>query len=88
MTIAVIKTGGKQYKVAAGETIKVEKLDNKQSDGVEFTDLLTGKKVQAKIMESGKGKKVRIFKYKNKTGYRKTNGHRQPFTELKIESIA
>lgn len=86
--IAVIKTGGKQYKVQAGDVIKVEKIDQPTGDKLEFVDLIAGKKVSTIIMDQGKGKKVRIFKYKNKTGYRRTNGHRQLFTSLKVEAIS
>lgn len=88
MDIAVIKTGGKQYKVQAGDVIKVEKIDQPTGDKLEFVDLIAGKKVSTIIMDQGKGKKVRIFKYKNKTGYRRTNGHRQLFTSLKVEAIS
>lgn len=87
MSLAVIKTGGKQYKVKVDDIIKVEKLDNKPSEILEFVDLLDHKKVKAKVLEQGKNKKIRIFKFKNKTGYHKTQGHRQLSTTIKIESI-
>lgn len=88
MSIAVIKTGGKQYKVKVDDIIKVEKLDNKPTEIVEFVDILNNKKVKAKILEQGKNKKIRVFKFKNKTGYHRTQGHRQLSTTIKIESIS
>jgi len=101
--IAVIKTGGKQYKVKEGETIKVEKLDEKNGSKIKLETLLIattdgkevnlgkpslGEKVSVEIIEGGRDKKVRVVKYKNKTRYKRTLGHRQPFTRIKIESIA
>lgn len=88
MSLAVIKTGGKQYKVRVGDMLKVEKLTGKEAEVLEFADLLDGKKVKAKIVSEGKGDKVRIYKFKNKTGYHRTTGHRQTFTQIKIESIS
>lgn len=87
MVIAVIKTGGKQYKVKVGDVIKVEKLEQKESKTWEFDDLLNNRKIKVQVLEQGKNKKIRVFKYKNKTGYRRTYGHRQPYSKLKIESI-
>lgn len=87
MTIAVIKTGGKEYKVSEGDEIIVEKLTKNLKEKIEFPDLLAGKKVTALVLEHGKGKKVRVFKFKRKTGYKKLQGHRQKYTKLKIESI-
>jgi large subunit ribosomal protein L21 len=99
--IAVIKTGGKQYKVAVGDTVKVEKLEVEKGKNVKLETLLIadganlelgqpslGEKVEAEVMETAKGKKVTVVKYKNKTRYKKTVGHRQQFTALKILSIA
>jgi large subunit ribosomal protein L21 len=99
--IAVIKTGGKQYKVAEGETLKVEKLlaENgtkitldtlliADGDKVEIGQPSLGEKVEAEVIESGKGDKVTVVKYKNKTRYKKTVGHRQRFTALKIVKIS
>ena len=90
--IAVLKTGGKQYIVKPGDTLKVEKLTADQADkspkSFEFTDLLYGKKITAAILGQGKHKKVRIIKFKPKTNYRRRAGHRQTYTELKIEKIA
>ncbi len=102
MTFAVIETGGKQYKVAPGQKIKVEKLAVEK--GAEFVFdkvLLTanddkielgkpyveGKKVEAKVLGQGKADKVIVFKYKNKTRQMKRKGHRQPYTELEIVGI-
>lgn len=100
---AIIKTGGKQYRVEQGQTILVEKLDAQKDDVVKFEEVLSvvdGDKVQfgtpfvkgaivnAKVVEHGKGKKIRIFKFKAKSNYRRRQGHRQPFTKVVIESIA
>ena len=100
---AVIKTGGKQYLVQAGDKIKVEKLDEKEGKEITFSDvLLTGKdgkveigaplvkgaKVTAKVLVQGKGEKLIIFKYKPKKRYKRKIGHRQTFTELEILSVS
>ena len=100
--IAVIKTGGKQYKVKANQSLKIEKL-KKESGKINFDTLLIasadgkevnigrpslGEKVEANIVESGKAAKVRVVKYKNKTRYKKTTGHRQPYTKVEITKIA
>lgn len=99
---AIIKTGGKQYKVAEGDVILVEKLDAEEGKSVEFDQVLTvvdgkkvkvgkplvkGAKVTGKVDLQGKGKKIRIFKYKAKSNYRKRQGHRQPYTKVTIEKI-
>lgn len=98
---AVIKTGGKQYKVSEGDTIKVEKLAGETGESIEISDvlmvggeevkigapLLPNAKVTARIVEQGKDKKVLVFKSKKRKGYRKTNGHRQPITRLRITGI-
>lgn len=101
--IAVIKTGGKQYKVKEGQTIKVEKIDNKEGAKVKIDTLLIsdsqattlelgkpslGEKVEAKIVEQGKNKKVKVIKYKSKTRYKRNIGHRQNYTKLEITKIA
>lgn len=99
--IAVIKTGGKQYKVQEGDSIKVEKLAVENGQKVKLDTLLIadgdklelgtpslGEKVEAEVLETAKGKKVTVVKYKNKTRYKKTVGHRQQFTALKISKIA
>jgi len=101
--IAVIKTGGKQYKVKEGESIKIEKLELEVGARVKFDTLLIsddeannleigkpslGEKVEAKVVEHGKGKKVTAVKFKNKVRYKRTLGHRQPYTKVEISSIA
>lgn len=103
MTIAVIKTGGKQYKVTVGQELNVEKLESEvgaklaldallvadeNGEKVEVgTPFVAGKKVEAEVVSHGRAKKVVIIKYKPKTRYRRKAGHRQPFTKLKIVSI-
>lgn len=99
---AIIKTGGKQYKVAEGETVQVEKLDAEIGAEVVFDEVLTvvndadvkigkpvveGAKVTAKVVEQGKAEKIFVFKYKAKSNYRKRQGHRQPFTAVEITKI-
>lgn len=99
---AIIKTGGKQYRVSEGETLQVEKLDAEVGAEVVFEDVLTvvndadvkigqpvveGAKVTAKVVEQGKGEKILVFKYKAKSNYRKRQGHRQPFTKVEISKI-
>lgn len=99
--IAIIKTGGKQYKVKEGLTIKVEKLDLESKAKVKFDTLLIsdgdnfqlgqpslGEKVEGEVLETAKGKKVTVVKYKNKTRYKRTIGHRQFATSVKINKIA
>lgn len=100
--IAVIKTGGKQYKVSPGDKIKIEKIEGKEGKEIAFKDVLLveknrkleigtplvkGAKVIGKILSQGKDKKIIIFKYKPKTRYKKKAGHRQPFTEVEIIKI-
>lgn len=100
---AVIKTGGKQYKVAAGEKLKVEKLAGDVgskvvidkvlmiADGDNTTigaPLVAGAKVSATVLSHGRGDKVMIFKFRRRKHYRKTQGHRQSFTEIQIDKIA
>ena len=93
---AIIATGGKQYKVAEGDVIRVEKLGAEAGETVTFDQVLAvsndGLKVgedvaTASVIENGKAKKVIVYKYKRKTGYHKKNGHRQQFTKVKIEKI-
>ena len=89
---AIIATGGKQYKVAEGDIIKVEKLNAEAGSEVKFDviainndkDMLS---VTASVIGDGKAKKVVVYKYKRKTGYHKKNGHRQPFTQVEIKAI-
>jgi large subunit ribosomal protein L21 len=101
--IAVIHTGGKQYLVSPGEKIIVEKLEIEVGKSVSFdevllfeddkgklslgTPYLEGVKVVGKVLETGLGEKVRVFKYKPKTRYKVKQGHRQPYTEVEIEKI-
>lgn len=100
---AVLKTGGKQYRVQEGDVIFVEKLNAEVDSTVELTEVLAitkengefvvgnpvvaGAKVVAKVASQGKAKKVIVFKYKAKKDYRRKQGHRQPFTKLVIEKI-
>ena len=98
---AVIATGGKQYKVSEGETIRVEKLGVEAGEKVTFDQVLlvsgddvkvgdptvAGATVEASVVSNGKAKKVIVYKYKRKSGYHKKNGHRQQFTDVKIEKI-
>ena len=98
---AIIQTGGKQYKVEAGDQIMVELLDAEVDSEVNFETLLVaddagvkvgkpileGVNVKAKVLEHGKGKKVIVFKYKPKKDSRKKRGHRQPYTKVEILSI-
>ena len=100
---AVIKTGGKQYLVKEGERLRVEKLEASEDGLIEFNEvLLTGDndnnlyvgtpflkdtKVSAERVSDGKAKKVIVARYHSKTRYRKTKGHRQPFTEVRIKEI-
>jgi large subunit ribosomal protein L21 len=100
---AIIRTGGKQYQVAAGDTLRVEKLQGNVGDTVELSDVLLvadgedikigqpvveGATVVAKIAEQGKAKKVLVFKMKRRKGYRVKRGHRQQYTALTIEEIS
>ena len=99
---AIIVTGGKQYKVSEGDVVFIEKLDNEAGDTVKFdqvlaildgdkatfgTPVVEGASVDATVVKNGKGKKVRIFKYNPKKGYRKRQGHRQPYTKVQIGAI-
>ena len=100
---AIIVTGGKQYKVAEGDVLFIEKLEQEAGDVVKFEQVLAiidgeeatfgapvveGACVEAKVLKNGKGKKIRIFKYNPKKGYRKRQGHRQPYTKVEITKIA
>ncbi len=99
---AIIKTGGKQYMVNEGDVLTVEKLDAASGEKVMFEEVLAvgkdgelqfgapvvaGAKVEASVVGHGKSKKVIVFKYKPKKDYRKKQGHRQPYTRVKIEKI-
>ncbi len=102
MMYAIIQTGGKQYRVAEGDTLFIEKIEANEGDVVEFDQVLTvvnegevvvgkpvvaGAKVTAKVEAQGKGKKILVFKYKAKANYRRRQGHRQPFTKVTVEKI-
>jgi large subunit ribosomal protein L21 len=97
---AVIENGNKQYKVAEGDVVRLEKLAANEGDSVSFNTLLVadengiktgadvaGVKVTATVVKQGKEKKIIVFKYKAKKNERKKQGHRQPFTAVKIEKI-
>jgi large subunit ribosomal protein L21 len=99
---AIVRTGGKQYQVAAGDTLRVEKLQGEIGDTVELADVLLvadgdnvrvgapvvdGAKVVAKIVDQGQAKKVLVFKKKKRKGYKVMRGHRQLFTALNIQEI-
>ncbi|MBT3362254.1 MAG: 50S ribosomal protein L21 [Chloroflexi bacterium] len=99
---AIVETGGKQYKVAAGQTLDVEMLPQEIGSSVELDKVLMvadgdkivtgqpiikGAKVNATVLEQGKGKKIIVLKYKNKTRYSKKTGHRQLYTKLSIDKI-
>lgn len=81
---AIIKTGGKQYKVREGDILKVEKVSDRK---LVFQDLLSNKKVTATVVSEGKSSKVRILKFRPKKRYKRIRGHRQPYSQIKIESI-
>ena len=100
---AIIETGGKQYKVTEGDTLFIEKLEAEAGQAITFDKVLAildgdkatfgapvveGASVAATVVKNGKGKKVRIFKYTPKKGYRKRQGHRQPYTKVEIQKIS
>ena len=100
---AIIVTGGKQYNVKEGDVIYIEKLAAEAEETVTFDQVLAvvdgadskfgtptvaGAKVDATVVKNGKGKKIRIFKYTPKKGYRKRQGHRQPYTKVEIGKIS
>ena len=100
---AIIVTGGKQYVVSEGDTLFIEKLPVEAGDTVTFdqvlaivdgentkfgTPVVEGAKVEATVVKNGKGKKVRVYKYKAKKGYHKRQGHRQPYTKVEIGKIS
>ena len=99
---AIIETGGKQYKVTEGDTLFIEKLEAEAGQAITFDKVLAildgdkatfgapvveGASVAATVVKNGMGKKVRIFKYNPKKGYRKRQGHRQPYTKVQIGAI-
>jgi large subunit ribosomal protein L21 len=100
---AVIKTGGKQYRVAEGDSVRVEKIDADEGAEVEFDQVLLvgngasvtvgrpfvdGGKVTATVEEQGRGRKVEVVKFKRRQGYKRMHGHRQAFTRLRIKAIS
>ena len=88
MNIAIIQTGGKQYKVCEGQELLVERiLGKKEKDKLQFDDLLSKKKVIVNVLKEEKGDKIHIIKFKNKTRYRRKIGHRQKYLRIKIETI-
>lgn len=97
---AIIATGGKQYKVSEGDVISVEKLDGEAGSAVTFDQVIAvsdetlkvggdvaGATVSGTVVEQGRGRKIIVYKFKRKTGYHKKNGHRQPYTKVKIDKI-
>ncbi|MCR4934997.1 MAG: 50S ribosomal protein L21 [Oscillospiraceae bacterium] len=99
---AIIVTGGKQYRVAEGDVLFIEKLDAEAGDSVTFDQVLAvvdgdaarfgapvldGATVTAKVEKNGRSRKIRVYKMKPKKGYRRTQGHRQPYTKVQIETI-
>lgn len=99
---AIVQSGGKQYRVQAGDTFRVESIPGDIGDTIELTDVLMvsqdgdvtlgsptveGAKVITEIEANGKHKKIIVFKYKNKTRYRRKNGHRQHYTDLRVTDI-
>ena len=99
---AIIETGGKQYKVAEGDVLFIEKLNQEAGDEIKFDKVLAilgedeakfgapvveGASVDASVVKNGKGKKIVVFKYKPKKGYRLRQGHRQPYTKVEIKKI-
>lgn len=99
---AVVETGGKQYRVSVGDKLMVEKLDVEEGTNIELdrvlmvcndgkvnvgTPLLEGTAVSATVLTQGRGKKIRVYKFKRRTKYRRTQGHRQSFTQLEITAI-
>ncbi|MCL2343165.1 MAG: 50S ribosomal protein L21 [Firmicutes bacterium] len=102
MKTAIIETGGKQYRVAEGDVVFLEKMAAQEGDSVTFdrvlavmdgadsrfgTPALEGTTVSATVQKNGKSKKIRVFKMKAKKGYRRTQGHRQPYTRVEIKTI-
>ncbi len=99
---AVITTGGKQYKVSPGDVVRVESLEAKKGDTIEIKDVymiadgdkvsvgkptLKTAKVTAEVVEEGRGEKLLIFKHRRRKGFRRTNGHRQNYTAIKVKEI-
>jgi large subunit ribosomal protein L21 len=100
MKIAIIKTGGKQYKVSQDQVLKIEKIDASVGAVLKFPTLMVadgekvelgrpmlGELVEGKVLEQGRGKKVSVIKFKNKVRYKRNVGHRQPYTKVEITKI-
>ena len=102
MKYAIIETGGKQYRVAEGDTLFIEKLNAEAEQDITFdkvlavmdegssvfgTPVVAGASVSAKVLKNGKGRKIRVYKMKPKKGYQRTQGHRQPYTKVLIGAI-
>jgi large subunit ribosomal protein L21 len=102
MLYAILETGGKQYKVSPGETLRVEKLPGSRGDSLVFDKVMAvssdgdikvgnpyveGAIVKGTIVRQGKARKIRVFKYRAKTNYRRRYGHRQAFTEVRVDSV-
>jgi large subunit ribosomal protein L21 len=100
---AIIKTGGKQYRINKGDKVRIDRIDGEEGAGVEFdqvllmgsgdgtkigTPILVGAKVSAEIVRQGKGPKLIVYKFRRRKNYRRKRGHRQHFTEIKITGIA
>ena len=98
---AIVRSGGRQHKVSVGDVVEIDKLDAQVGDSVALTALLVvdgdavtaeagklaGVTVSAEVLGQTKGKKIHILKYKNKTGYKKRQGHRQKYTQVKVTGI-
>ena len=99
---AIIRTGGKQYRVSPGSVLKVEKLPAEKGASLDFevllvgqgeaikigTPLVTGAKVTGEVVSHGRGTKIIVYKFRKRTNYRKKQGHRQAYTEIKITAIS
>ena len=98
---AIVRSGGRQHKVAVGDVLEIDKIDDQVGSSINLTPLmlvdgdtvtaevakLGGVSVTAEVLAATKGPKIKIFKYKNKTGYRKRQGHRQRYTQVKVTGI-
>jgi len=99
---AIVETGGKQYKVSPGDVVRLEKLPGTRGDTLVFDKVLAvsdggslrvgnpyleGTTVKATILRQGKARKILVFKYRSKTNYRRRYGHRQPFTEVRVDAV-
>ena len=103
MTYAIFETGGKQYRVKEGDEIYIERLDSEADDKVTFGNVLAitsdnnskigapyieGAKIEASVVKNGKSKKIIVYKMRRRKGYRRKQGHRQPYTKISIEKIS